>query len=88
VERAVVGPIALAADVVEALEERQELLEVVEALELVFLDRLAPGMGHADSMPNQSPGRKLEIFTLTGSRKSKRSAEQDCSLPPFLSSAI
>ena len=61
---AVVGAVAGANHVVEALEERQKLLEVVEALELSFLDRPPPALSHAPSMPDPPRGRKLDFFTL------------------------
>jgi hypothetical protein len=77
VRGALVGAIALAADTVEAVEERQQLLDIAEALELSFGDRRAPGVGQAKNMTQQPRGRKLDLFTLERSVKGKISAEQD-----------
>src|SRR5262249_45421276 len=51
-ERAVAGPVTLAADVMEPLEERQQPIEVLEPLEFKSSERaVVGGLGHAISPP-------------------------------------
>ena len=81
VQAAVAGLVALAAHFVQARQHRRELVEILQARDVLFAHIFAAFASHADDYARSAKSRNTTCVGYVRMHKSR--AEQDCQHPPF-----